>query len=285
MVTQPFGKSIAKPQVKYEDPTIEYPSEDDEPLAETEYQYEPLTYAVAALKAHFSPRDDVYAQGDMFVYYRMNDPRSVVAPDVFVVLGALGNHKRNSWLIWREGDKQPNFVLEVASESTWQWDASGKRDIYAHIGVDEYWRFDPTGECFTPPLIGERLVMGEYSPITVAEDADGILRGHSDVLGLDICVREDLELKLYDPVRGEWLLNYQEALDKRKAERTARQTAEIEREAERTARQAAETEREAERIARQAAETERENERTARQAAERRIRELEERLIRQQNGE
>ena len=213
MVVQPSGKNIAKPQAKYDDPTIEYPYEDDELLAETEYQYEPLTYAVAALKAHFRDRDDVYAQGDMFVYYRMNDPSSVVAPDVFVVFGALGNHKRNSWLTWREGDRQPDFVLEIASESAWHWDASGKRDIYAQIGVTEYWRFDPTGECFTPPLIGERLVDGEYRPIPVNADEDSILKGHSDVLELDICVLPELALRLYDPARGEWLLSYQETLE------------------------------------------------------------------------
>ena len=40
-------------QEECDDPTIVYPCEDDEPLAETEFQYEPLTYAVAALKAHF----------------------------------------------------------------------------------------------------------------------------------------------------------------------------------------------------------------------------------------
>lgn len=210
----------------YDDPTIVYPCEDDEPLAETEFQYEPLTYTVAALKSYFSDREDVYVQGDMFVYYRMNDPRSVVAPDVFVVLGAPGNHKRNSWLIWREGGKQPNFVLEVASESTWQWDASGKREIYARIGVDEYWRFDPTGECFSPPLIGERLVDGEYRPMEIAEDTDGILRGHSEVLGLDICVLGELELRLYDSSTGEWLLSYDEQAVALEVERTAREAAE-----------------------------------------------------------
>ena len=211
MVAQPFDKGISKPQqVEYDDPTIFYPKEDDEPLAETECQFEPITYTIAALKAHFSSRDDVYAQGEMFVYYRMNDPSSVVAPDAFVVIGALGNHKRDSWFTWREGGRHPNFVLEVASESTWQWDASGKRDIYARIGVDEYWRFDPAGECFTPPLIGERLVSGEYRPLPVNMDDDGMLRGHSDVLGLDICVFQNLDLRLYDPAKGEWLLNYQE---------------------------------------------------------------------------
>lgn len=264
MVTQPSGKSIAKLQAEYEDPTIEYPYEDDEPLAETEFQYEPLTYAVAALKTHFGDRDDVYAQGDMFVYYRMNDPSSVVAPDVFVVIGALGNHKRNSWFTWREGNIGPAFVMEVASESTWRWDASGKRDIYARIGVTEYWRFDPTGECFNPPLIGERLVDGEYLPIPVADDADETLRGYSGVLGLDICVHEDLELRLYNPISGEWLPNYQEA---------------------QAARESAEAVLLSERVARETAEDSLQSERTAREAAERRIRELEAQLLRQQHGD
>ena len=208
MATQPAQHIPIREE--YDDPTIEYPCEDDEPLAETELQYEPLTYAVAALKSYFRNRKDVYAQGDMFVYHRMNDPSAVVAPDVFVVLGAPGNHKRNSWIIWREGDRQPNFVLEVASESTWRWDAGGKRDIYAQIGVDEYWRFDPTGECFNPPLVGERLVDGEYRPIEVSEDENGILRGRSEVLGLDICVLDGLELRLYDPAADKWLLSYDE---------------------------------------------------------------------------
>lgn len=243
-------------QEEYDDPTIVYPCEDDEPLAETEFQYEPLTYAVAALKAYFSDREDVYAQGDMFVYYRRNDPGSVVVPDVFVVFGANGNHKRNSWLIWREGGRPPNFVLEVASESTWQWDATGKRDIYAQIGVDEYWRFDPTGNCFDPPLVGERLVDGEYQPIDVAEDADGILRGRSEVLGLDICVLAELELRIYDPADSEWLLSYDEqaaALEETHAVLEATQVAF-------------------------------ESEQAAREAAERRVRELEE-LLRRRNGD
>ena len=249
MVAQPFGKTVAKPQVEYEDPTIVYPSEDDEPLAETEFQFEPITYAIAVLKSFFSGRNDVYVIGDMFVYFRMNDPSAVVAPDVFAVMGANGSHKRNSWFTWREGNIAPAFVIEVASESTWRRDATEKRDIYAQMGVTEYWRFDPTGECFTPSLIGERLVLGEYLPIPVDEDADGILRGHSEVLGLDICVLPDLVLRLYDPPRGEWLLSYQEIHD-----------------------------------ARESAQSLLEAERTAREAAEQRIRDLEAQLLRQQSN-
>ena len=232
MVTKHTGKASAQTVAEFDDLTIEYPEEDGEPLAETDYQFIPLTYAVVALRARYADREDIYVGGNMLMYYRMNLPEFSVAPDVFMVAGARGNHKRRSWFTWRE-DAAPAFVMEIASDSTWRHDGADKRAIYAEIGVTEYWRFDPTGECFSPALIGERLIDGVYNPIEVAEDADGILRGHSDALGLDICVLPGLELRLYDPVRGEWLLSYDE-------ERDARQAAEEQALAERDARQAAE---------------------------------------------
>ena len=148
MVTQPYRDGTAQVEAEREDPTIVYPYEDDEPLAETDFQYVPLTETVSALRAHFRDRSDVYVAGDMFVYYRMNVVHAVVAPDVYVVFGAAGNHKRNSWFTWREG-AIPAFVMEIAAEGTWRRDANEKRDIYAEMGVTEYWRFDPTGNCFS----------------------------------------------------------------------------------------------------------------------------------------
>ena len=212
MVTQQYQSSAAEPQTEYEDPTIVYPYEDDEPLAETDYQYVPLSETVSALRAHFIDRTDIYVAADMFVYYRMNVVEDRVAPDVFVVFGASGKHYRDSWLTWREGGIVPGFVMEMASESTWRRDAAEKRTIYARMGVTEYWRFDPKGGYFTsPPLVGERLVSGEYRPIPVTEDADGILRGRSGILGLDICVWPGQDLRLYDPVRRRWLRTYEES--------------------------------------------------------------------------
>lgn len=194
-----------------DDPTIEYPESDGEPLAETDAQFNPLTYAVSALRIHFADRQDVYVGGNMLMYYILNDPSASVAPDVFAVFGAHDNHPRRSWIVSREGGIAPAFVLEIASESTWQHDATGKRAIYADIGVAEYWRFDPDGAYFPVPLVGERLVNGEYQPIEVDTDEDGVLRGHSDALSLDICARGELELRLYDPANGEWLRSHQES--------------------------------------------------------------------------
>ena len=212
MTTKPLHQQDENPPDKepVDDLAIDYPSSDGEPMAESDLQYVPLTETVSALRVRFSDRSDVYVAGNMLVYYRMNDPSASVAPDVFAVLGTTGNHPRDSWAVWREG-KAPDFVLEIASENTWRRDVEEKRDIYAEMGVSEYWRFDPTGRCFTPVLVGEMLVDGGYRPRLVSARASGELRGHSHVLGLDFVVEPELRLRVYDPNTGERLRNHQEA--------------------------------------------------------------------------
>ena len=83
--------------------------------------------AISSLREWFDSREDIYTGGDMLVYYRINDNETRVAPDVFVVLGTE-KHKRSSWIVWREG-KAPDFVMEMASGSTWRRDMREKRDI------------------------------------------------------------------------------------------------------------------------------------------------------------
>ena len=224
-----------------DDRSIDYPSSDGEPMAETDLQYIPLTDTVSALRVRYQGRDDVYIAGDMLIYYRMNRAEARVAPDVYAVFGARGNHPRDNWLVWREG-KAPDFVMEIASHSTWRRDRDEKRAIYAGMGVREYWRFDPTGELFTPALVGERLVDGAYRELPAVVDAAGVLRRHSAVFGLDICVLPGLELRLYDPETEEWLRTHQETADALRSSETARREAETARRAEAAARRAAEAE-------------------------------------------
>ena len=194
---------------------VVYPSGDGEPMAENAYQYKAITYTESALAIWFKDVPTVYVAADMLIYYRQGNDEVRVAPDVFVVAGAKGNHPRHSWLVWAEGGV-PQFVLEVASPSTWELDASKKRDIYRDMGVLEYWRFDPeNGIFFREILIGERLADGEYVRMEVRRDADGTLRGYSDFLRLDICVRPDGLIRLYDPAAGEWLSSHDEAVDER----------------------------------------------------------------------
>ena len=205
-----FVQSGLNRPLSEDDPDIIYPSSDGEPLAESDLQFTPLTETVHTLRHRYRDRSDVYVVGNLLVYYRMNDNEVRVAPDVMVVFG-VEDYPRDSYIVWREDGKAPDFVMEVASASTYTRDLTEKRDIYAGLGVTEYWRFDPTGNLFTPALEGDRLVDGAYQPVPIATDDAGILRGNSDVLGLDLCVRPELELRLYDPASGDWLRNLDEA--------------------------------------------------------------------------
>ena len=166
---------------------------------------------------------------------------------------------RESYLVWKEG-KGPDFVLEVASKSTWREDLGRKREIYARLGVKEYWQYDPTGEYFTPVLQGLRLAGGEYVRQLVVTSPDGALTLRSKTLGLELRAQGG-EIRFRNPAAGRILLSHAEADTARREEAAARREAEIRAEAaaERAERAGARADREA----------------AARRAAEARVAELE----------
>ena len=128
-----------------------------------------------------------------------------------------------------------DFVLEIGSASTASNDGGPKRDLYASLGVSEYWRFDPTGgDHYGEPLVGEYLEDGEYRRFELRTEPRGVVRGHSPALGLDLCWQEG-RLRFYDPAAGRWLESHAEAV-------TRAETAETELSSERAARLAAEAE-------------------------------------------
>ena len=128
----------------------------------------------------------------------------------------------------REVGKAPDFALEIASVSTYENDLGPKRDLYARLSIGEYWRFDATGgQYYAQPLAGETLVDGEYHPIEINREADGIIRGHSPTLGL---CWFDGDLYFFDPATQTWLENLLQA--KARADAAAAQAAAAERELE-----------------------------------------------------
>ena len=193
--------------------TIDYPDSDGLPMAESESQFWPILYVGAALDRYYQARDDVYVVGNLLLYYQEGDPGKSVSPDLMVVLGAP-KHIRSSYRLWEE-PKAPDFVLEIASESTHRIDRGEKRDLYAGMGVSEYWQYDPVGNYLEPPLLGFRLAEGRYLPISATAQEGGMLALRSEVLGLELHltpgapVREALHF--YDPLRGEYLRTYREA--------------------------------------------------------------------------
>ena len=137
-----------------------YPETDGMPLPDGEYQAPLYRRIVRDLEVHFSR-----VNGDTFIYHV--EGAAPVGPDCYVVFGlseeSLGSIERNNtYRLWEVG-KPPDFVLEIASESTASDDLGRKRDLYAELGVSEYWRYDGTGgEFYGEPLVGEYLVDGEY---------------------------------------------------------------------------------------------------------------------------
>ena len=112
---------------------------------------------------------------------------------------------RNGYVTGEVG-RPPDLVLEVGSSIKGRQDYTVKRDAYLDHGVPEYWRFDPTGGRYhVSALAGDVLVDGEYQPMEIAHEPDGLIWGHSAVLGLDLCWSAG-ELRFRDPAGGEFLL-------------------------------------------------------------------------------
>ena len=145
---------------------IDYPSSDGKPMAESDSQRKPLTYAVECLGHYFRNAPEVYVSGNLLIYYE-EGTRARVAPDVFVVFGARNRkEERASYRLWEEA-KAPDFVLEITSPATWRDDQDRKRELYRRLGVGEYWQYDPTRNYLRPPLQGLELVRGVRAAVGV----------------------------------------------------------------------------------------------------------------------
>ena len=199
------------PQPTLHSTLIDYPDSDGCPMPEGGFQFNSLTYAVLALRVYFQHRNDVYVAGNMFIYDEEDNSKSSVAPDVFVVFG-VSNHTRDSYFLWQER-KGPDFVMEIASRSTFARDRVEKPGRYAALGVREYWQYDPRGELLTPPLQGFRLEGGAYVPLPASTLADGTIGVYSPVLGLHARMEGEM-LRFHDPVTGHDLRTTQEAEDR-----------------------------------------------------------------------
>ena len=192
-----------------------------DPPREPDMQQSEGTYAFRGiLSPHFANRDDVLISGEGYLRNEATNEAERLAPDCVIAFGVDPKAivARNGYVISEVG-KPPDFVLEVASRSTGRRDYTVKRDGYAGYGVREYWRFDHTGGRFhDAALAGDVLVDGNYEPVGITHEPDGLIWGHSEVLGLDLCWREG-ELRFRDPSTGEFLLTPEE-------QQTAREAAE-----------------------------------------------------------
>ena len=196
------------------------PLPDAEPPDDLMLQNPDIHYALQILyDVVVGDRTDVFIDTNSIVYYDPANRNRRVQPDVYIAFDVDADtiRHRNGYVIWEVG-KPPDFVLEVASESTADNDTGYKRDLYARLGVREYWRFDRTGgELYGAGLAGEYLENGDYRTVTIHVDADGVEWGYSPLLHLNLRQR-DGRLELQDPDSGDVLTD-------RRGERLAKEAA------------------------------------------------------------
>ena len=208
-----------------ERPWYDLIDDEAEPPEDGMQQEETTAYVNSVLWARYQDDPTALMGGPTaIIVYDDATPGSVISPDFWIVFGLDAKRVRRENRIYRidQWGAPPALVMEIASASTAHRDLGVKRDIYARIGVREYWRLDKDGEYYGEPLVGEGLVDGEYRRFALHTEPNGDRWSRSEVLGLDLYHRvEDGfgAFRFRDNATGEWLNFLSE-------ERAARQVAE-----------------------------------------------------------
>lgn len=161
---------------------VKFPPRDiwsEEPPLESYAHLQQILILLQCLEWLWQERNDYFAAANLTIYYSPNQKKSEYfrGPDFFVVLGTERRLERKSWVVWGEGGKYPDVIVEILSPSTAKIDRGEKKQIYQDIfRTPDYFWFDPE----TLELQGFRLMEGQYQAI---EPTD---RGWlwSDLLGL-----------------------------------------------------------------------------------------------------
>ena len=148
-------------------PEIIFPEGDfwsDEPPLETYLHLQQIILLMKSLEWFWREREDFFAAGNLTIYYSSQQKKSehFRGPDFFVVLGTEKRLDRKSWVVWQEGGRYPDVIVEILSDSTAKTDRGEKKQIYQDIfRAPNYFWFEP----FTLEFQGFRLVGGKYQPI------------------------------------------------------------------------------------------------------------------------
>jgi Uma2 family endonuclease len=172
----------------------ELPCDDGEPMETQRHKWQ-MDLLIETLDRWLEARGEGYVNGNMFVYYTLEQTRGLhfKGPDVFVALG-VPRGERKSWVVWEQG-KAPDVVIELLSATTWRQDKGEKLRVYRDcMRVPEYFWFDP----FNPDdWAGFVLSGGTY----LALERDSAGRLPSPLLGLSLL----LWTGVYRGLPGTWL--------------------------------------------------------------------------------
>lgn len=166
----------------------------DEPEMESTQHYQQLALLVSHLEWRWQERQDFFIGANLTVYYtdEQLQHRLFRGPDFFLVQGDVARAPRNSWVVWAEGGRYPDLIIELLSDATAAVDRTDKKSLYQNIfRTREYFWYSPkTGE-----FAGFRLDRRQrYEPI--AANAQGWR--WSDELGLYLGVKDGW-LRYFEP--------------------------------------------------------------------------------------
>lgn len=123
----------------------------DEPPLETYRHLVQILLLLSCLEWWWRERQDFFAAGNLSIYYNLRqlktkdfrETKDFRGPDFFVVLNTE-RKERKSWVVWDEGGKYPNLILEILSDSTASVDQGLKKQLYQDVfRTPEYFWFHP----------------------------------------------------------------------------------------------------------------------------------------------
>jgi Uma2 family endonuclease len=157
------------------------PCDDGEPM-ETPRHRDQMILLIESLRLHWADRQGYYVGGNMFVHYDPQNKRRSRGPDFFLVLD-VEERERKSWVVWQEGMRFPDLIIELLSDSTREVDKGEKKALYERMfRTQEYYLYDP----FSQEFLGYHLQGIRYQEM----QPDAEQRIYSVVTGLYVGVRE-----------------------------------------------------------------------------------------------
>jgi len=119
--------------------------DDGEPLESNRHRIA-INVLIRSLQQAYLARNDFFTSGNMFIYYSSEQARNrdFRGPDFFAVLNVDGTTERQGWVVWEEGGRYPDVIVELMSPSTASMDTGTKKDIYERIfRTPDYFVFNP----------------------------------------------------------------------------------------------------------------------------------------------
>jgi Uma2 family endonuclease len=160
------------------------PCSDGEPM-ETEHHIEQMFILIKSLKYYWKNSKRYYVGGNMFLHYELHSKKKFRGPDFFLVLD-VDNRRRKSWVVWQEGNRYPDVIIELLSDTTKREDKVKKKNLYEKVfHTREYYLYDPLSQEF----YGYHMQDGRYKKVKPDKEK----KIYSLVTGL------------YLIVHGEWL--------------------------------------------------------------------------------